>query len=236
VAVTLQRVREIAGMRMHARDGDVGHVHDVYLDDVDWRVRYFHVDTRHWFPGRHVLLAPNAVQSVDWERGHIQVSITREQLRSSPDIDSHKPVSRQHEAPLFEYFQWPFTVSESLWEGEALAARLHTLLMEMRGPEPAASGEQSKADDPHLWSARALRHYRVETHNAGLGRISDFLVEPDAWAIRYLIVDKGGPIHVHRFLLSVNAVHRISWDTRLVRVALADETNGGLDASGDASC
>jgi hypothetical protein len=30
----LRRVREIAGMRMHATDGDIGNVHDVYLDDL----------------------------------------------------------------------------------------------------------------------------------------------------------------------------------------------------------
>lgn len=231
----LQRVREITGMRMHATDGDVGHVHDVYLDDVDWRVRYFHVDTRHWFPGRHVLLAPTAVQSVGWESGRIQVAITREQMRSSPDIDSHKPVSRQHEAPFSEYFPWPFTASESLWEGEELAARLHKLLIEMRGPETAASLEP-RTDDPHLWSARALHHYGVEGYDGDLGRIDDLLVDPDAWAIRYLVIAKSSPLHLHRFLVSVNAVHGISPETRLVRVALGDETNGGSDPSRDSKC
>jgi len=201
-------------MRIHATDGDVGHVHDVYLDDVDWRVRYLHVDTRHWFPGRHVLLAPTAVQSVDRERCRIQTAITQEQLRSSPDIDSHRPVSRLHEMPLSEYFQWPFAASESLWEDEALAARLHNLLIEMRGPEPAASLEQPR-DDPHLWSARALHQHRVETDNADLGRLGDLQVDPRVWAIRYLVIEKGGPVDVYQFLVSVRAVHRISWNARL---------------------
>ena len=86
----------------------------------------------------------------------------------------------------------------------------------------AAPPEQPK-DDPHLWSARALHHYQVQTDNAELGRVSDLVVEPDAWAIRCLVVDKGGPIHAHRFLVSVNAVHKISWDSNLVKVALGDE-------------
>ena len=68
------------------------------------------------------------------------------------------------------------------------------------------------------------------------GRVSDLVVEPDAWAIRYLVVDKGGPVHAHRFLVSVNAVHKISWDPKLVKVALGDEPNGGPDVSRDANC
>jgi hypothetical protein len=136
---------------------------------------------------------------------------------------------------LHEYVQWPFTVSESLWEGEELAARLHKLLVEIRGPEAAASLEP-RTDDSHLWSARALHHYGVEGPSADLGRIDELLVDPDAWAIRYLIINKSSPLHVHRFLVSVSAVHCISRDARLVRLALGDEANGGPDPSRDSRC
>ena len=35
------------------------------------------------------------------------VSITREQVKNSPDIDTDKPVSRQHEADYLGYYGYP---------------------------------------------------------------------------------------------------------------------------------
>jgi len=228
----LRRVHELSGMRLHATDGDAGHVHDAYLDDRDWRIRYFHVDTRRWLPGRHVLLAPTVVHGADWDRGRLDTAITREQLRTSPDIDSHKPVSRQHDIALYDYFQWPLA-SESVWEGEELAARLHNLLSEWRGPTIAPPLEEL-TDDPHLWSARALRHYGVDGDHGELGRVVDLLVDPDGWAIAYLVIENSGPLHLHRFLVSVNAVRGISWEARRVQIALGNETNGTSSAVRDA--
>jgi len=225
----LRRVHELSGIRLHATDGDAGHLHDVYLDDRDWRIRYFHVDTRRWLPGRHVLLAPAVVHGADWDRGRIDIAITREQLRTSPDIDSHKPVSRQHEMALYDYFQWPLA-SESVWEGEELAARLHNLLSEWRGPTMALPLEEL-TDDPHLWSARALRPYGVDGDNGELGRVVDLLVDPNSWEIPYLVIENRGPLHRYRFLVSVNTVRAISWETRRVRIALGDETNGDSSAA-----
>jgi hypothetical protein len=108
-------VHDIAGLRIHATDGDLGYVHDVYLEDSDWRVRYLQVDTRHWLPGRHVLPAPTVVQHLDWDDRRMNVAITRDELLSSPDIDSHKPVSLQHPPRWPECFQWSFSASTSLW-------------------------------------------------------------------------------------------------------------------------
>jgi len=226
----LRPLHAITGMRIDAKGDDLGHVHDIYFDDSDWRVRYFHVDTRPWFHGRHVLLAPAAVRSVDWDGGRLDVAITREEVRSSPGIDSHKPVSRQHDSPWFGGLQWPLPSPDSLWEGEELAAKLHTLLIEMHAQGVTPSPEPTK-DDPHLWSAGALHHYGVEDDHGELGRVDDLLVDPDAWTLRYIAVQKGGPLHVNQFLVPVDTVQWISWDTKRVRVALGGETNGGADRS-----
>ena len=161
-------LHDMTGQRIHATDGDLGHVHDVYVDDGQWRVRYFHVDSGDWFLGRHALLAPTIVESIDWDGGRIAVAISREAVRSSPDIDSHKPVSRQHEPQWQQYVQ------------------LHKLLIEMRGHEVVASPVEQTKDDPHLWRARTLRHYGVETREKELGRVDDLLVAPDEWTIRYI--------------------------------------------------
>ena len=217
-------VQDMAGLRIHATDGDLGYVHDVYLEDSDWRVQYLQVDTRHWLPGRHVLLAPTVVQHLDWDDRRMNVAITRDEVLSSSDIDAHKPISLQPPPRWPECFQWLFSASTSLRQGEELAARLHNLLIEMRG-QVRASPEPT-TDDPHLWSARALCHFNVEGDNGDLGRVEDILVHQDAWTIPYILIDKGNPLHVTRLLMPVELVHGISWEARRVRVSLAAEALG----------
>ena len=226
----LRSVDDILGMRIHATDGDIGHVHDTYLDDRDWRVRYLQVDTRHWLSGRHVLLAPSVVRSIDWDGGRIHVAFTREQVQTSPDIDSHTPMPRQHEAS--EYFEWPFASSTSLWEGEELAARLHAVLSEMRGT--ATTSPAPTRDDPHLWSTRALRHLGVDGESGDVGRTGDLLIDPEVWTIRYLVIDHRGPFHAHRLFVPMNAVDSISPGFGRVRVTLGHEGNTGPDRPLDA--
>lgn len=210
-------LQDIAGMRIHATDGDLGHVRDVYFEDAQWRVRYLEVDTRHWLPDRHVLLAPTAVRSFDWEQGRIHVSLTREQVRTSPDIDSHKPVSRQRQMQLHEYFQWPFRSSDRVSEDVELAVALHKLLIETRG-QAVSVPQPEHADDPHLWSARALSHYSLEGASGDLGRVVDFLVDQDASTIRYLVIVKGRRLQGKGFLVPVDRITWISWEAKLIRV------------------
>ena len=207
---------DITGLRLHATDGDLGHVHDVYFDDDRWRVRYLQVDTRHWLLGRHVLLTPDVVRSIDWDAGRIQTTLTRQGVLDSPDIDSHKPVPEQH-PPLHEYLPW--LVPASTWQGEEVAAQLHTLLLTMGG-ETTVTTRQASDGDWHLWTVRRLSHYGIEGTDADLGRVDDVLVDPGTWTIPYLVGDAGGLLDKQRFLVPVEAIQRIGVDARRVQVAL----------------
>jgi uncharacterized protein YrrD len=61
----LRSVREVTGYHIHATDGDIGHVQDIFAGENDWIIRYFLVDTRNWWPGKHVLMARDWVQEID---------------------------------------------------------------------------------------------------------------------------------------------------------------------------
>ena len=83
---------------MLALDGDVGTIKDFYFDDDTWTVRYVVVDTGKWLSGRLVLIPLWALHAPDWDQARIPVRLTRAQVQRSPDIDTHRPVSRQAEA------------------------------------------------------------------------------------------------------------------------------------------
>ena len=114
----LRTVREVRGYRLHAEDGDIGHVDDFIVDDSDWRMRYLVVDTRNWLPGRKVLLALDWVENVDWDDARVTVRLTKEQVKNSPEYDPSTPVNREYEEVLHDYYGRP-----RYWEPQKVARR-----------------------------------------------------------------------------------------------------------------
>ncbi|HEY0844375.1 MAG TPA: PRC-barrel domain-containing protein [Noviherbaspirillum sp.] len=97
---------EVIGYRIQASDDRVGHVEDFLIDESDWSIRLMVVDTRNWLPGKHVLIAPYAIERVEWDARAVYLDITRQELETSPAYDPdnppqsdaavmlHRPVSR----------------------------------------------------------------------------------------------------------------------------------------------
>jgi sporulation protein YlmC with PRC-barrel domain len=77
----------VTGSRILASDGEIGHVEDLLIDDSVWSVRSLIVDTRNWWPGKHVLLSTHAVSRIDWVRRQVEVDISREQIKANPAWD-----------------------------------------------------------------------------------------------------------------------------------------------------
>jgi len=80
----LRSAREVAGYRIHARDGDLGHVDDFLADDQSWAIRSIVVDTRSWWPGKRVLVAPESIVEVSWTQTSVRVDLTREAIKQRP--------------------------------------------------------------------------------------------------------------------------------------------------------
>ncbi len=83
----LRTAGNLKGVTIEAMDGDIGSVQDLYFDDQTWTVRYVVVDTGTWLPGRQVLISPFAFQVVQGA-SRLRTSLTKEQVRDSPSIDS----------------------------------------------------------------------------------------------------------------------------------------------------
>jgi hypothetical protein len=103
----LRSTQDLEHYSIGATDGDIGHVKDFYFDDDAWVVRYLVVDTGTWLTGRRVLISPISLREPNWIERTLPVAITREQVKNSPDIDTHKPVSRQEENLYLGYYGLP---------------------------------------------------------------------------------------------------------------------------------
>jgi sporulation protein YlmC with PRC-barrel domain len=76
---------EVAGYRIRATDGEIGHVEDFLVDDTDWSIASMVVDTRNWLPGKKVVVPPAAVEHIDWDEGTVSVRLRRDELKQAPE-------------------------------------------------------------------------------------------------------------------------------------------------------
>jgi hypothetical protein len=97
----------VTGYRIHASDGDIGHVADFIVDTEDWAIRYLVVDTHNWLPGRKVLVSPAWVKQVSWDERHLHLDLSRQEIRGSLAFDPSAPVNREYEARLYDYYGRP---------------------------------------------------------------------------------------------------------------------------------
>lgn len=84
----LHRLSRLRGCHIHAVDGEIGHVDDVFVDETTFAVQYLVVDTSNWIGGKWVAISPNAVKTVDWGKQRIHVDLTRDQIKRGPTLDS----------------------------------------------------------------------------------------------------------------------------------------------------
>jgi sporulation protein YlmC with PRC-barrel domain len=80
----LHKAKDLQGDAIHAEDGEVGSVDDLYFNEEDWDVRYLVVNTRRWIPGRKYLVSPIAIARECPLEGDIRIDLTREQISRCP--------------------------------------------------------------------------------------------------------------------------------------------------------
>lgn len=196
----LHSMEDFTGARVVAADGDIGKVQDILFDDLSWKIRYLTVDVGSWLNRKNVLIAVSAVDQPDWPGNKVHVPLTKEQVRNSPDVDSTKPVSRQQEIAMKEFFGWP-----AYWEatGYAEIAPL-SIPIGRRFPRRAS-------DDPHLRSAAAVSGYSVWAEDGEVGRLEDFFANTPTWHIAYMGVRTGDWLHCRSVLIPARWVKSISW-------------------------
>lgn len=227
----LRSTNDLKNFVVGATDGEIGHVKDFFFDDERWVVRYLVVETGDWLSSRKVLISPIAISRPEWAERIMSVSITKEQVRNSPDVDTERPVSRQHEMAYIGYYGYPY-----YWGGAGLwGGGLYPDMMmlgyggygspsaaQMLDAETQARTEAARheSDDPHLRSCMTVAGYHIHATDGDIGHVQGFLVEDGTWAIRYLIVDTSNWWFGHQVLIAPQWIKEVSWDKATVSVDL----------------
>ena len=233
----LRNLTDLQGYALRATDGNIGTIKDFYFDDDRWTVRYLIVETGSWLASREVLISPFSIGTPDHDERVLPVSITREQVKNSPDINTDKPVSRQHEMDYLGYYGYPaYWDSVGIWG----AGTLPGMMLPEAGMAPpmAPSGvgvleaertiaaEQAvrhRDDDPHLRSCKAVGGYHIKAQDGEIGHVQGFIVDEASWAIRYLVVDTSNWWMGHQVLVAPQWIQEVSWSDQVVAVKMTRE-------------
>lgn len=103
----LRSAVEVINYHIEARDGEIGHVEDLLVDDQEWTIRYLVIDTRNWWPGKKVLISVADARKIGWEEHKLYLDRTQEEIRRSPAFDPSRPVTRDYETSLHDHYNWP---------------------------------------------------------------------------------------------------------------------------------
>ena len=100
----LRSSKEVMGYDIQAKNGNVGHVEDLVVDDEVWIVRYVEVDTKNWLPGKKVLLQTMRIDHISWVERSVGVMLTQQAIESAPAYDPSRLITPAYEVQLFKHY------------------------------------------------------------------------------------------------------------------------------------
>ena len=222
----LRSVESLKGYNCVATDGEIGPVDDIYFGDDDWTVRYLVIRTGAWLFGRKVLLSPSSVAAVMHDEKALKMNLTKDQIENAPGIDSDRPVSRQQEVSLVNYYGWP-----AYWNGPYVwGPYTYPSALALAEPRPeelrAAEDERARREaayDQNLRSFNEVNGYSVRGLEADIGDIEDLIFDDRSWEIRALVADTHKWWFGKNVLVPPSSVIDVEWDERKVKVNLTRE-------------
>ena len=231
----LRSTKDLEHYAIGAIDGHIGHVRDFYFDDDAWVVRYLVVDTGPWLSGRKVLISPISVRESIASERTLLVTLTREQVRNSPDVDTDKPVSSQYELEHVGYYGY-----QNYWGGRGMwGAGMYPFALapdfaghgldrarRAREEEAYARAEQARHrnDDPHLRSCKEVVGYRIHAIDGEIGHVEGLLLDDETWAIRFVVVNTSNWWLGHKVLIAPQWITDVRWPDEIVSVDLTRES------------
>lgn len=234
----LQKAKNLRGSTVLATDGEIGSVTTLFFDDDRWTVRYVVVDTGGWLPGRKVLISPLSIRQGGSSPRSISTSLTREQVKDSPGIDTAHPVSRQQEFAYADYFGYPYYwVGPGVWGAAAMPSPTFARTEAVRAASAArAADAEQHARESHLRDVSEVIGYHLHAVDGSIGHVEDFLLDDQSWTIRYLIVDTSNWIGGRHVLIAPSWVSGMRWEGQEIDVTMtrdAIRNSPEYDATGE---
>lgn len=216
-------VNDLVDYTINANDGELGVVSEFYFDDHTWLIRYLVVNTGSWLFERKVLIPRAALGTTDWKLRTFQVNLTVEQVRESPEIETEKTVTRQHEIELFNHYGLPIYLGDVFSNENAGMIPFPQMINDVSTDKDNNLPKKSNGD-PHLRSTKNVNGYHIHSNDGNIGHVEDFIVGDEKWNIYFLIVDTNNWLPGKKVLISPRWIKHIDWLESKVYVNLSQES------------
>ena len=140
------------------------------------------------------------------------VNLTKEQVSTSPNIDTNKPVSRQQEAELFDHYPW-----KNYWGGGFYAGGIWGTMYPASSIDNTIVKEPEMDDKPtdedeHLRSTDKVVGYNIHATDGDIGRVKDFIMDDETWQLLFFVVDTHNWFGGKKVLIPVSDIKEVQWD------------------------
>jgi hypothetical protein len=147
-------------------------------------------------------------------------NLTKKQIKDSPSIEEHQPVSRHYEQQYFQYYGWP-----NYWPGPLLWGPVEAPwgFLPAQLQLPPRPQEQTPPKELHLRSVADITGfagYQIQALDQLFGHVEYCLFEDQTWALRYFVCDTHSWWPGKHFLLSPQWLAWVSWSESSVYVDL----------------
>ncbi len=206
----LRSLNSLKDLNIRATDGPIGHVEEFFFDDQSWEIKYLVARTGNWLVGKKVLIAPPAFGTPNWENQSFPILLSKEEIENSPPIREDRPVSRQAQADLHDFYGWPGYIYDPFPAPLA--------------PVPKETFEEAEKGDPRLRSTREVEGYHIEASDGDIGHVEEFIVDDEEWIIRYVVIDTRNWLPGKKVLIAPEWIENVDWPSGKVQVARDRET------------
>jgi sporulation protein YlmC with PRC-barrel domain len=223
-----QRLYPLLGLKVLAKDGEVGKVYDFYLTDDAWRVAYVVISTGSFFSERRLIVPPQMIAFDSFHPDTLHVNRTREEILASPDWDKEKPVSRQKREELGDQFIW--LPSGSL---------THIVFRPLGASDEALRVDEDRArasgDNPHLRSLAEIRGYEaLDRQGNKMGRLVDAVADSTHWTVPMVCIKTPADSSDAGAVISVRHIDTIDWANARARIEIDHDDLALLPVEDDA--
>lgn len=220
----LRNIKDLEGYTILAQDQEVGIIQTFYFGEQDWTIHYMVSQGSGPLSGRRLLFSPVTFEEIDDHERELYVDLPVERIVDSPSIIENRPLSREDEIELNQYYDWPF-----YWEPgdvpDTLPGDLSAVpLIDMMADVNDQTAGMTNSGEAHLRSTREMIGFTIQARDGDIGRVDDFIVDDRNWRILYMIVDTGSWLPGKKVVVSPSWIENISWQDSTVAFDLKRET------------
>lgn len=103
----LRSYTELKNYEIHARDGEIGMVEDLVIEDDTWALRYVQVDTKRFWASHGILLSTQWIDKISWLDQQCYTRLTVATIQKAPHFDPSRALDRAYEKSLHDFYEEP---------------------------------------------------------------------------------------------------------------------------------